>query len=64
MAFDLSAAEAAPAVALAEGQALAEHAARRRVSLATTRSQLGSLFAKTGTARQVQLVLCLLGLGG
>jgi DNA-binding CsgD family transcriptional regulator len=54
--FGLSQAEATVAEALSRGEALGEIAAARNVTEATVRSQLKSLFAKTGCRRQAQLV--------
>jgi DNA-binding CsgD family transcriptional regulator len=55
-AFKLSGAEAALALGLLQGKRLAEIAAARRVSRETVRTQLRSLFRKTGTARQADVV--------
>jgi DNA-binding CsgD family transcriptional regulator/PAS domain-containing protein len=59
-ALGLTRAEAALAAALAEGESVAHHAARRGVSLATVKTQLAALFGKTGTVRQAELVALLL----
>ena len=58
--FDLSAAESELAVALCSGQSPEEVAAERGRALSTVRSQIRSLFAKTGTNRQADLVGLLL----
>ena len=54
--FGLTAAEARLAVALCRGATLDEIASEREVSAHTIRTQLKSLFAKTGTNRQTELV--------
>jgi DNA-binding CsgD family transcriptional regulator len=54
--FNLTAAEARLAAALAEGKALAEIAEHNGVSMNTIRTQLKSVFAKTETTRQAELV--------
>jgi DNA-binding CsgD family transcriptional regulator len=53
--FDLTAAEARVAGGVAEGLTLDEIAARQGVTVGTVRSQIKSVFAKTGVARQAQL---------
>jgi DNA-binding CsgD family transcriptional regulator len=58
--FDLSAVEAALAVALCGGQSPEEIANDRGRAMSTVRSQIRSLFAKTGTNRQVDLIGLLL----
>lgn len=58
--FDLSEAEAELAVALCAGRTLDEAATARGTSLHTVRSQLKSLFAKTGTNRQADLIVLML----
>ena len=58
--FDLTPAEAKVAVSLVEGQDLQKIATDRHVSPETIRSQLKSIFAKTGTHRQSDLVALLL----
>ena len=58
--FGLTSIEAELAVALCGGQSLDEVALERRRSLATVRSQLRGLFAKTGTSRQSDLIGLLL----
>ncbi len=58
--FALTAAEAELAVALCGGQSAEEIAIARGRSLSTVRSQLRSLFAKTGTKRQSDLIGLLL----
>jgi DNA-binding CsgD family transcriptional regulator len=57
--FDLSAAEAAVARALAQGRTPAEIAAARGVSLTTVRSQIRAILVKTGRARQSDLTALL-----
>lgn len=54
--FSLSANEAALMAALARGASVSEWARQRNVSLATVRTQLRSLFDKTGTDSQARLV--------
>ncbi len=51
--------EAAIAAALASGRSIDEFAASQRISLNTARTHLKSIFAKTGTRRQAQLVALL-----
>jgi DNA-binding CsgD family transcriptional regulator len=58
--FSLSEAEAELAVALCSGKTLDEAAVARGTSINTIRSQLKSIFAKTGTKRQADLVSLLL----
>ena len=60
--FGLTPAETALALSLAGGRSLARHAEARRVSIHTVRNQLRSVFAKTGTSRQSELVALLAGL--
>lgn len=57
--FDLTAAEARVASRVAEGLALDQIPERRGVALATMRSQVKSIFAKTGVGRQSQLAALL-----
>jgi len=52
----LTPAEARLAAALATGATLEQIAAAHRVTEATLRSQLRSIFSKTGTSRQAELV--------
>lgn len=54
--FSLSAAEAALLAALARGTSVSEWARQRNTSVATVRTQLRSLFDKTGTDSQARLV--------
>jgi DNA-binding CsgD family transcriptional regulator/PAS domain-containing protein len=54
--FNFSRAEARLAVQLLEGRSLKEGAENLGVSINTVRSQLASLFAKTDTARQAELL--------
>lgn len=58
--FNLSAAEAALAAALCSGLSVDEAAGERGTTVSTARSQLKSIFNKTGTRRQVDLVSLLL----
>jgi DNA-binding CsgD family transcriptional regulator len=60
--YGLTAAETEIANGLLTGYSLLEIAALRRVAVGTVRIQLKSLFAKTGTTRQVDLVRMLLTL--
>jgi DNA-binding CsgD family transcriptional regulator len=60
--FDLTPAEARLARVLAEGRSVAEAARRFNTSELTVKTQLRSIFAKTGTSRQLELVLLLGGL--
>jgi DNA-binding CsgD family transcriptional regulator len=55
IAFGLTAAEARLAATLASGIGLTEAAASRGINRETARSQLKSVFAKTGTRRQAEL---------
>ena len=57
--FGLTAAETQLAVELARGRNLLDIARTRRLSRTTIRSQLASLFVKTQTRRQVELVALL-----
>lgn len=59
--FDLTPAEAALASELAKGLTLDDAAAALDVSRNTARSQLQAVFRKTGTSRQSELVLLVLG---
>lgn len=58
-AFDMTAAEAAVAELLALGHDVPTIASRRGVGIETIRSQLKSIFQKTGTHRQAELVIAL-----
>lgn len=58
--FDFTPAEARLAIALCQGQVLAELAEQWAVSPNTLKTQLKSVFAKTGVQRQHQLVTLLL----
>lgn len=62
--FDLTPAEARVAVALRRGDSAQVIADSHRLSLATVRSQIQSIFAKTGVNRQADLVRLLEGLAG
>ena len=57
--FALTPAEAKLAIEIASGQTPAEVAAENLVSMATVRSQLASVLAKTQTGRQAELVALL-----
>lgn len=59
--FDLTPAEARVARALATGLPLDRVAAEFGVSVQTIRNQLGSVFHKTGTSRQVELLRLIAG---
>jgi DNA-binding CsgD family transcriptional regulator len=54
--YGLTPAEADVAERLAEGMPLSEMVERRGVLMSTLRSQLGAVFAKTGTSRQADVV--------
>lgn len=54
-AFGLTAAEAAVAAKVASGNSVEQIAAQRGVAVSTLRSQLHSIFRKTGTSRQAEL---------
>lgn len=58
--FGLTAAESRLAVRLAEGRTVAEAAKVSGISLATARTHLRNIFAKTATSRQSELALLLL----
>jgi DNA-binding CsgD family transcriptional regulator/PAS domain-containing protein len=62
--FGLTPAEAALAGALAAGRSLAEHAARRGVSVETARSHMAAIRRKTGCRRQADLAALLARLPG
>ncbi len=57
--FGLTVAEGRLAAELSNGIALASIARERKVSITTLRTQLASIFAKTGTSRQPELVALL-----
>lgn len=59
--FDLTAAEAAVAAALARGMELKDIAAERGIGITTVRTHLAQVFHKTGTGHQAQLVALLKG---
>ncbi len=63
-AFQLTGAEVRVSLALMRGQDISEIAASARVSEGTVRSQLKSVFAKTGTHRQADLVSLLFRFSG
>jgi len=54
--FDLTPAEAALIERLMQGATIGEIAAQKGLSVATLRTQLSSVFGKTGTSRQAELV--------
>ena len=60
-AFNLTPAEARLVSALASGQAPADIALAGRVSIKTIRNQLTSVFAKTGTSSQAELLTLVVG---
>lgn len=60
--FDLSPAEARLTRALCLGDSLEEYALEQGVKLPTVRSQIRSVFAKTGTDRQATLILLIAGI--
>jgi DNA-binding CsgD family transcriptional regulator len=57
--FELTPAEARLAVQIAAGRTLSDIAQLSRISISTARTQLSSVFAKTHTARQAELVALL-----
>jgi DNA-binding CsgD family transcriptional regulator len=57
--FGLTGAEAKLAASLSSGRSLEEVACERRITIGTARSQLRSIFAKTQTHRQAELVALL-----
>jgi DNA-binding CsgD family transcriptional regulator len=59
--FMLTPAEVQIALGIAEGRTLAAIAKMRGVAVSTARGQLKSVFAKTGTHRQAELVALLAG---
>jgi DNA-binding CsgD family transcriptional regulator len=63
MLFGLTRAEARLAIALLDGRSLSETAEIHGVSLETVRSQIKSIFQKTGTKRQAELVRILARVG-
>lgn len=60
--FGLTPAEAAVAVAIAEGRAPADIAAEHGVAISTIRAQLNSVFAKMGVSRQAEVAVALAAL--
>jgi len=62
--FGLTPAEARLALAMLDGQSLAEAADLHRVGRETVRSQMKAVLQKTGARRQPELVRLLAGLGG
>jgi len=63
-AFGLTVAESRLALLLTRGKSIGEAAEENGVTIATARSQLKSVFSKTGTKRQSELVLLLSALPG
>lgn len=61
--YDLSPAEAELAAAIGHGLTLAQFSADRKVTLNTSRTQLKSIYAKTGVARQPDLARLMMKLG-
>ncbi len=61
--FMLTPAEIQIALGIAEGKTLAAIAKMRGVAVSTVRGQLKSVFVKTGTHRQAELVGLLVGRG-
>ena len=59
--FCLTPAEVKIALGIADGKTLATVAEERGVSVSTVRTQLKSVFVKTGTHRQAELVALLVG---
>ena len=59
--FYLTPAEAQIALSIADAETLAAVAEVRGVSVSTARTQLKSVFVKTGTHRQAELVVLLVG---
>jgi DNA-binding CsgD family transcriptional regulator len=59
--FMLTPAEVQIALGIAEGKTLASIAKVRGVAVSTARGQLKSVFVKTGTHRQAELVALLVG---
>ncbi len=64
MLFGLTPAEIRLALSILDGQSLAEAAETYRVTQETIRSQVKSIFQKTGTRRQAELMRLLAGLAG
>jgi DNA-binding CsgD family transcriptional regulator len=62
--FNLTKSEAEVAVALSRGHDIDEIADMRRVSIGTLRAQLRSIFTKTNTRRQSELMVLILSSGG
>jgi DNA-binding CsgD family transcriptional regulator len=62
--FGLTPAERAVAIEILDGCGLKAAADRLGISIATARTHLSHIFAKTGTHRQAQLVRLLLQMGG
>ncbi len=61
--FNLTHAEARLAIALAKGETVNDVAAQFRIKVSTVRSHLRTVFAKTGTSRQSDLVRIVLTIG-
>lgn len=62
--FGLTLAEAALAAEIVKGDGREAAARRRGISIATARAQLSSIFEKTGTRRQAELVRLMIELAG
>lgn len=62
--FDLTPAEARIARSISEGMTIDEISKNNGTSAMTVRTQLRSVFAKTGATRQVELVRLLMGIAG
>jgi DNA-binding CsgD family transcriptional regulator len=60
--FDLTPAEARVATSIAKGRTPEEIAVATRISVATVRAQIKSIFAKTDVRRQSELVALLRGM--
>jgi DNA-binding CsgD family transcriptional regulator len=58
--FDLTETQARIAIFLAEGGTVAEYAAAMKISVATVRTHLKAIFAKTGAKRQAELAILML----
>jgi DNA-binding CsgD family transcriptional regulator len=64
MLFGLTPAEAAFAMEIVKGDGRRAAAQRRGIACSTARTHLSSIFEKTGTRRQAELVRLLLQMGG
>ena len=63
MLYNLTPAETRVLEAILNGQRLSDHAAAAGISMATTKTHLGSVFAKTGQRRKADLVRLILSSG-